>query len=168
MCFQSYVNEKRFFNFSVIISSFLQIAETAERNINSALKTPVADKRYNVIFADVLTLLFEGLARVVDVHQPLIETYYGPGRLLSAITILQKECDIQMKRVLLEFNKIRQVEKKISQITELMRMSSTSSFSKLEKIDPKDLDILIAEITMMHSRAELYIKFIRRKITVSK
>lgn len=142
-----------------------KIESTAEKNINSALNIPASDKRYNVAFADVLTLLFEGLARVVDVHQPLIETFYGPGHLLSAISILQKECDVQTKRILLEFNKIRQVDKKISQITELQRMT-TSSFSKLDKIDPKDLDTLVGEIAIMHSRMELYIKFIRRKVTV--
>ncbi|KAJ8918457.1 hypothetical protein NQ315_008154 [Exocentrus adspersus] len=43
-------------------------------------------------------------------------------------------------------------------------MSSSSSFSKLEKIDPKDLDILIGEITLMHFRSELYFKFIQRKV----
>ena len=28
-------------------------------------------------YADTITLLFEGIARVVEVHQPLVETYYG-------------------------------------------------------------------------------------------
>lgn len=106
------------------------------------------------------------MARVIDTHQPLIETYYGPGRLLSAITILQKECDAQTKKILLEFNKTRQLDKKISQINELNRMSASSSFGKLDKIEPKDLDVLIGEITIMHSRAELYIKFIKRKVAV--
>ena len=36
-----------------------------------------ASKRANVLFADTLTLLFEGIARIVEVHQPLVETYYG-------------------------------------------------------------------------------------------
>jgi len=40
-----------------------------------------------------MTLLFEGIARIVEVHQPIIETYYGPGRLSMTILILQKECD---------------------------------------------------------------------------
>lgn len=144
----------------------MQVAETADKNIHSALNTPASDRRHNLIFADTLTLLFEGLARVIDTHQPLIETYYGPGRLSSAITILQKECDIQTKKILLECNKTRQLDKKISQINELNRMSASSSFAKLDKIEPKDLDVLIGEITIMHSRAELYIKFIKRKIAV--
>ena len=36
-----------------------------------------------------LTLLFEGVARTVDIHQPLIETYYGPGRLVTVFGMLQ-------------------------------------------------------------------------------
>jgi len=39
--------------------------------------TKETDKRANVIYADTLTLLFEGIARIVEIHQPLIETYYG-------------------------------------------------------------------------------------------
>lgn len=140
---------------------------TADKNLQTTLSTPVADKRYNVVYADVLTLLYEGVARIIDTHQPLIETYYGPGRLLSAVKILQVECDRQTKRIFLEFNKNRQINKKMSVITEVSRMSSSSSFSKIERMDPKDLDILIGEMTVMHARMELYFKFIRRKVLVS-
>ncbi|XP_076270281.1 conserved oligomeric Golgi complex subunit 4 [Rhynchophorus ferrugineus] len=141
-----------------------KVAITAEKNLKSAINLPLADKRYSIVYSDTLTLLFEGLARVIDTHQPLLETYYGPGRLLSAVIILQKECDSQIKRILLEWSKSRQIQKKLQQITDLSRMSSSASFSKIEKSDPKDLDILIGEITLMHFRCELYIKFIQRKI----
>ncbi|KAG5876538.1 hypothetical protein JTB14_010309 [Gonioctena quinquepunctata] len=141
-----------------------KVASVAEKNLKSAMNTSPSDKRHSVIYADTLTLLFEGLARVLDTHQPLIETYYGPGRLLSAITILQKECELQTKRVLLEWSKTRQISKKNQLINELSRMNTSSSFSKLDKIDPKDLDILIGEITLMHFRTELYIRFIQRKV----
>ncbi|KAJ8938483.1 hypothetical protein NQ318_007119 [Aromia moschata] len=142
-----------------------KIAFAADKNLKSAISTPPSDKRHSVIYADTLTLLFEGLARVIDTHQPLIETYYGPGKLLPAVTILQKECDVQTKRVIMEWNKTRQINKKIQTITDLSRMSLSSSFSKLEKIDPKDLDILIGEITLMHFRSELYFRFVQRKVT---
>lgn len=143
-----------------------KVASVAEKNLKTAITTSLSDKRHPIIFADTLTLLFEGLAKVIDTQQPLIETYYGPGRLLSAILVLQKECDVQMKRVLLEWTKTRQINKKIQVINDLNRMSSTSSFGKLDKIDPKDLDKLIGEITLMHFRTELYIKFIQRKVMV--
>jgi hypothetical protein len=35
------------------------------------------------------TLLIEGVARIVEIHQPLIETYYGPGRILTVLSLLQ-------------------------------------------------------------------------------
>ncbi|CAH1105203.1 unnamed protein product [Psylliodes chrysocephalus] len=142
-----------------------KVAAAADKNLKSAVSTPPSDKRHTIVYADTLTLLYEGLARITDTHQPLIETYYGPGRLLAAISILQKECDIQTKRVLLEWGKTRQINKKNQMINELSRMSSSSSFNKLEKIEPKDLDILIVEITLMHFRIELYNRFIQRKIT---
>lgn len=145
----------------------MQLEDTAEKNLHTALNTPVTDKRFNVVYADVLTLLFEGLARIIDVHQPLIETYYGPGRLFSAVKILQGECDRQTRRVFMEFNKNRQINKKINHILDLCKMSTSSSFSKIEKMDPKDLDIVIGEMTVMHARMELYIKFLRRKIMVT-
>lgn len=144
-----------------------KIALTADKNLKSSINTPLADKRYPIVYADTLVLLFEGLARVLDTHQPLLETYYGPGRLLSAVSILQKECDKQVKRVITEWGRTRQIQKKLQQITDLSRMTSSGSFSKLEKIDPKDLDILIGEITLMHFRCELYIKFLERKVLVS-
>lgn len=129
---------------------------TAKKNLQTALTTPITDKRHNIIFADVFTLLFEGFARIIDVHQPLFETYYGPGRLVTAISILQDECDRQVDKILVEFNRSRQVDRKVTDLNK-----------STEKLDPKDLDILIQEITIMHGRIELYLKFVQKKIAVS-
>lgn len=131
-----------------------------------ALNTPISDKRFNVVYADTLTLLFEGLARIVDSQLAPIETYFGPGHLLSAMRILQKECDRQSRFVLLEFNKMRQINKKLGTVNELAKMSTSSSFGKIERMDPKELDVLIGELSLMHTRAELYFKFVKRKISV--
>jgi hypothetical protein len=54
-----------------------QLQEMALKNLRAALETNPSDKRADVIYADTLTLLFEGIARVIEIHQPLIETYYG-------------------------------------------------------------------------------------------
>lgn len=138
----------------------------ANKNLQMALNTSISDKRFNVVYADTLTLLFEGLARIIDSQLAPIETYFGPGHLLSAVRILQKECDRQSRFILLEFNKIRQINKKLNVISELSKMSTSSSFGKIERIDPKELDVLIGELTIMHSRAELYFKFVKRKVSV--
>ena len=38
-----------------------------------------------MLFADTITLLFEGIARVVEIHQPLVETYYGEEREITVL-----------------------------------------------------------------------------------
>ncbi len=64
-----------------------KVAAAAKDNLKQAVETtPQSDPtRANVIFADTLTLLFEGIARTVEIHQPIVETYYGPGRLLTGM-----------------------------------------------------------------------------------
>lgn len=62
---------------SVFFVISFQLRESSTKNLNEARLTRETDKRANVIFADTLTLLFEGIARIVEIHQPLIETYYG-------------------------------------------------------------------------------------------
>ena len=47
------------------------------KNLKGAEVIRESDKRASVIYADTLTLLFEGIARIVEIHQPLVETYYG-------------------------------------------------------------------------------------------
>ena len=57
-----------------------KLAVRGDECLKTAINTLSGDPRYNVIFADTLTILFEAIARTVEVHQPLIETYYGPGQ----------------------------------------------------------------------------------------
>lgn len=164
--------------------------ETAQKNLKAALEIKSNDKRASVIFSDTMTLLFEGIARIVEIHQPIIETYYGPGRLLMTISILQKECDRyiistniykkimyilknniifyityikfrQIKKIIAEFMKHRYISKKVQIVNEHVRKSNS------ERADPKDFDLLLGEITIMHSRAELYIRFLKRRVKVS-
>lgn len=54
-----------------------KLAVTAQQNLRTALETSSTDKRAPVLYADALTLLFEGVARVVETHQPIVETYFG-------------------------------------------------------------------------------------------
>lgn len=66
-----------------------KIAETSEKNFKIMTAGGQDDARVNVLYADTLTLLLEGVARILEIHQPLIETYYGPDRLLTLAEILQ-------------------------------------------------------------------------------
>lgn len=134
-----------------------KLHETAQKNLKSALEIKSNDKRAPVIFADTMILLFEGIARIVEIHQPIIETYYGPGKLLMTICILQKECDRQVKKIITEFTKHRCISKKLHMINDHRKSSS-------ERADPKEFDLLLGEMIIMHSRADLYIRFLRRRV----
>lgn len=70
-----------------------KLHETAQKNLQTAMETKSNDERASVLFADTVTLLFEGIARIIEIHQPIIETFYGPGKLSMSIMILQRECD---------------------------------------------------------------------------
>ncbi|XP_029840980.2 conserved oligomeric Golgi complex subunit 4 [Ixodes scapularis] len=143
--------------FSLYLSA--QISETAHKNLKQAQATSTSDKRANIIYADTVTLLFEGIARTVEIHQPLVETYYGHGRLHTMVEMLQKECDCQVKKILEDFKKNKQFKKKAQQIRALL-----CSSKQADKLDPRDLDVLLAEVALLNSRAELYIRFIGRRV----
>lgn len=75
-----------------------------------------------------------------------------------------------------EFNKQRQINRHVSQINEFLKKSVSSanlgdyrkpSGGSVDKLTAKDIDALISEITIMHSRSELYFKFVKRRVTVS-
>ena len=55
-----------------------QLSLTADKNLKVAIHgTDSDDKRASVLFADTITLLFEAIARIIEIHQPLVEKYYG-------------------------------------------------------------------------------------------
>ena len=54
-----------------------QLAEQSKKDLRQALSIESGHARANVIFADTLTLILEGVARIIEIHQPLVETYYG-------------------------------------------------------------------------------------------
>lgn len=143
--------------FSSYLCSKLQ--DSAKKNISLALDVKPKDERAAVVFADTMTLLFEGIARIIEIHQPIIETYYGPGKIHKTIIIIQLECDKQVKKILQEFNKIRGITKRLQGINDYGRKPG------IDKIEPKSVDLLLGELTLMHSRAELYIRFLRRRVT---
>ncbi|XP_006878683.1 PREDICTED: conserved oligomeric Golgi complex subunit 4 isoform X2 [Elephantulus edwardii] len=137
-----------------------QVARKAEENLLLVLGTDMNDRRAAVIFADTFTLLFEGIARIVETHQPIVETYYGPGRLFTLIKYLQVECDRQAEKVVDKFIKQRDYHQQFRHVqNNLMRNSVT------EKIEPRELDPILTEVTLMNARSELYLRFLRKRIS---
>ncbi|XP_014667760.1 PREDICTED: conserved oligomeric Golgi complex subunit 4-like [Priapulus caudatus] len=141
-------------------SGFLRekIAATARANLEAALGADPAGPRAGVLYTDALTLLLEGVARVVEIHQPLVETYYGPGRVLTFVADLQEEVDVQACRVIDEFRRARAFDHKCALVLQVAPRSSPG-----ERLDPRELDVVLAEATLLNARAELYLRFVRRR-----
>lgn len=57
-----------------------------------------------------------GIARVIETHQPIVETYYGPGHLYTLITHLQQECDQQANKIVDKFIQQRGYHNKVCMV----------------------------------------------------
>uniref|UniRef100_A0AAZ3QCC2 Conserved oligomeric Golgi complex subunit 4 n=1 Tax=Oncorhynchus tshawytscha TaxID=74940 RepID=A0AAZ3QCC2_ONCTS len=136
-----------------------QLASKADENLLLAVGGELGERRAALVFADTLTLLLEGIARVVETHQPIVETYYGPGYLYTLITHLQQECDRQAQKVVDKFIQQRDYHNKF-QIVQSSMMKSVPT----ERIEPRSLDPVLLEVTLMNARSELYLRFLRRRM----
>jgi conserved oligomeric Golgi complex subunit 4 len=152
-----------------------KLTTKAQKELRQSMDIAKAEKRTNVAYADTFTVLLENILRVIEVNQPIIESYYGYGHLLKMVKILQFECDDEARKLVQEFSKQRNIQRKINQIkaqTAAPTNASTAlghlrkaSGGSIDKLNAKDVDVLIAEVVIIHSRAELFIKFIRRRVT---
>lgn len=146
----------------------------SQKELRTSLDVAKAENRFALAFSDALTILFENFARVVEINQPIIESCYGHGYLISLFEILQSECDREVKKLMAEFTKTRQIQRRKQQIIEIQKSTGQPSLGhfrkpsggSIEKLNPKEIDGLLSEITVMHARAELYIRFMRRRISV--
>uniref|UniRef100_A0A158R5M8 Conserved oligomeric Golgi complex subunit 4 n=1 Tax=Syphacia muris TaxID=451379 RepID=A0A158R5M8_9BILA len=138
-----------------------KIRKFADSNFKVMMAGGTDDKRRNVLYTDSLTLLFEGIAREIQVHEPLIDSFYGPDKMLSLIGKLQTECDKESERIIEEFIKDRQYETKAKLIEKFLR--NPEKYTS-EKIDALELDVMLSEVTLMHTRAKLYWRYLRRRI----
>uniref|UniRef100_A0A4W5PL39 Conserved oligomeric Golgi complex subunit 4 n=1 Tax=Hucho hucho TaxID=62062 RepID=A0A4W5PL39_9TELE len=136
-----------------------QLASKADENLLLAVGGELGERRAALVFADTLTLLLEGIARVVETHQPIVETYYGPGYLYTLITHLQQECDQQAQKVVDKFIQQRDYHNKF-QIVQSSMMKSVPT----DRIEPRELDPVLLEVTLMNARSELYLRFLRRRM----
>ncbi|XP_065827817.1 conserved oligomeric Golgi complex subunit 4-like [Oscarella lobularis] len=141
-------------------SSYLRtkISSSAKAHLRNAEN--VQGDRAGVVYADVLTYLFEDIARLVESRQPLVETYYGPGKMLPLVKSLQVECDVQVSAIVTQFREERHLDRKLQEV----RLAYSGRITTAAKIQPKELDILLSEMTMCSARSELYLRFLRRRI----
>lgn len=64
-------------------------------------------------FASLLTPLFEQIAIIISQHQPVVEKYYGHGRMVPVASKLQEECDKQANAILSQWEEERRTSRKV-------------------------------------------------------
>jgi conserved oligomeric Golgi complex subunit 4 len=60
-----------------------------------------------------LTAFFEGVAMIVDQHQPVVEKYYGSGKMMHVIKRLLQESDRVTKNLIGSWEEERDMKRKV-------------------------------------------------------
>ncbi|KAF9170617.1 Golgi transport complex subunit 4 [Mortierella sp. AD010] len=143
----------------------------------------VGQTRSPTFYADTLIRLFESIAVIIDQHQPVVEKYYGPGKMLRVIQRLQEESDIRSRKILEAFEEEREISRKVREIksfrdtkrshlqsagpirslTPQPGLSSSQQAAMPEVIDPRELDINLNEMVLISQRAHLYNRFLESR-----
>lgn len=132
---------------------------------------------------------------IVDQHQPVVEKYYGAGKMKSVVMRLLDECDHTTKNLLVEWEEERSMKRKVGfTCDEQMRGENTDSFSdKLadthnnppipmfttsgrrqplpsgneeSPIDLREIDKILSEIAGMLGRWGLFKRFLLESLNV--
>ena len=124
-------------------------------------------------YLEKLSALFETIARTVDVHYPLIETYYGPGNLLPVVLVLQAECDRQSAAIISEFKAEKNfaalsltISRHLKQMSSMAGMvgskesSGSSGSGASPALDAKEIDKHLVDIMYLINRSQTYLNFV--------
>ncbi|KAJ1962496.1 Golgi transport complex subunit 4 [Dispira parvispora] len=63
-----------------------------------------------------LTALFETVARAIDNHFPVVETHYGPGKMLRVMQYLQRDVDSRVNRIIELFQEDCELDRRLTEI----------------------------------------------------
>ncbi|KAK4050105.1 Golgi transport complex subunit 4 [Microbotryomycetes sp. JL201] len=125
-------------------------------------------------FATLLTTLFESIALIVSQHQPVVEKYYGPGKMTIVAASLVKEADQLGTRVVQNWEEERQVRKRLIEAAQfkfgraLQKTAPIGSATPAvdeESVDSREVDALLAEVAMMSGRWQLLRRFLYESLT---
>ena len=60
--------------------------------------------------------MFESIAMIVDQHQPVVEKYYGPGKMTKVLERLLEECDRVTKSLVDGWEEERSMQRKVNKL----------------------------------------------------
>lgn len=135
-------------------------------------------------FSSLLTTLFESLALIISQHQPVVEKYYGNGKMLTVATKLLSDADVLGIRVVSAWEEERRVKRKLNDAKKKVfgaitkadtspmigggsQAASIAPSLADDGLDPREIDALLAELAMMGGRWQLLRRFLYDRLKVS-
>ncbi|KAJ2854970.1 Golgi transport complex subunit 4 [Coemansia erecta] len=132
------------------------------------------------LYAVRITRLFEITAVVIDNHFPLVETHYGPGRMIRVIQRLHIDVSRRASMILDFFEDERHIKRRLAQVLHAdnkvrtlskTQMSSSSSSlaassdeaNKLSDHDFKDITNILAELVLIQRQIATFNRFMESR-----
>ncbi|EIN07598.1 COG4-domain-containing protein [Punctularia strigosozonata HHB-11173 SS5] len=136
---------------------------------------PSAKPSSPLYYTTVLTALFESIAIIIDQHQPVVEKYYGAGKMTLVIRRLLEECDRISIGLLDNWKEQRSIERKLAE-TSTSPFALTShglrkpphqvgaAMTEDDTLDGREIDQVITEVATMAGRWSLFRKFLINRL----
>ncbi|KAI0340154.1 COG4-domain-containing protein [Trametopsis cervina] len=138
------------------------------------IRAPASAKTSSPLyFITALTALFESIAMIVDQHQPVVEKYYGAGKMATVLERLLQESDRVTKSLIDNWVEERSMKRKLSDVANptfqalsttsappLRRAVSTMGAAEEDVVDARDIDKVLTEVSGMGGRWSLFRKFL--------
>ncbi|KAJ7098169.1 COG4 transport protein-domain-containing protein [Mycena belliarum] len=139
------------------------------------VRAPASAKTSSPLYyITALTALFESIALIVDQHQPVVEKYYGRGKMQSVVERLLEECDRVVKGLVEGWEEERSIKRKISDVADNPpltmvsgqnnRRQTPSTAPDEDVVDPREIDKVLSEVAGMAGRWNLFKKFLSESL----
>ncbi|KAF7322767.1 Cog4 domain-containing protein [Mycena chlorophos] len=136
------------------------------------VRTPASAKTSSPLYyVTSLTALFESIAMIVDQHQPVVEKYYGKGKMHSVVVQLLQECDRVVKGLLEGWDEERSIKRKLGDVADnspttlnSSRKAPSTAAPDEDLVDPREIDRLSSEAAGMAGRWNLFKKFLSESL----
>ncbi|KAF5386630.1 hypothetical protein D9615_001767 [Tricholomella constricta] len=134
------------------------------------VRAPASAKTSSPLYyITALTALFESIALIIDQHQPVVEKYYGPGKMRYVAKRLLSECDRVVKGIIEGWEEERTMKRKLVDVANnppiplyspINRRSPASMNPDESTVDPREIDKVLSELAGMIGRWSLFKKFL--------
>ncbi|KAF8212519.1 COG4 transport protein-domain-containing protein [Mycena galopus ATCC 62051] len=143
------------------------------------VRAPASAKTSSPLYyITALTALFESIAAIVAQHQPVVEKYYGKGKMQRVVVRLLEECDRVAKGLIEGWEEERAIKRKLADVAENPPLTLTSHNNAArrqqstvapdeELVDPREIDKVTSEVAVMAGRWNVFKKFLSENLQES-